>query len=182
MSFKPVHHPDHLYFVTATLSGWKPLFAQNVYSEVPLQSLDWLRKHDRHQLFAFVIMPTHLHFVNKPVEPFTISELLQQFGSFTAHELLKRLRKNKADDLLAFFRSQQTNPGKSHAFWQEIQAKNIETPEFLREKMEYTHNNPVAKKWRLVEERADYQLSSACYYDRGVAPIIEIDDVRSLFG
>ena len=181
MPSKPLHHPDHLYFVTATLAGWKALFVHSEYSEIPLQSLDWLRRNGRHRLYAFVIMPTHVHFINKPVKPFTISHLIQQFGSFTAHELLKRLRTRGEGDLLAFFQSQQAEPGKQHAFWQTIQAKNVETPEFLWEKVEYVHNNPVAKKWALAEERADYRLSSACYYDRGVMPVIEVDDVRSLF-
>ena len=49
---------------------------------------------------------------------------------------------------------------------------------FLRQKVAYTHNNPVAKHWRLVEDRADYVYSSACFYDRGEPPVIAVDDVR----
>jgi len=48
----------------------------------------------------------------------------------------------------------------------------------LWEKLEYIHNNPVAKELRLVDDRADYQFSSACYYDRGIKPILAIDDDR----
>ena len=50
------------------------------------------------------------------------------------------------------------------------------------QKMEYTHNNPVDKQWHLVDDRADYLYSSACFYDRGVKPVIEVDDVRILLG
>lgn len=59
-----------------------------------------------------------------------------------------------------------------------MQAKNIYTPAFLREKFEYIHNNPVAKKWQLAEQRDAYAYSSACFYDRGVEPIVAVDDVR----
>ncbi len=34
--------------------------------------------------------------------------------------------------------------------------------------MEYIHNNPVAKKWMLVEDREAYFYSSAKFYKDGV--------------
>lgn len=92
MTFKPKHHRDHLYFVTATVLGWKPLFTQPHYASLVLDSLDWHRKHDRWQLFAYVLMPHHLHALLKPRAPYTISQVLQSFGSFTAHTILDRLR------------------------------------------------------------------------------------------
>ena len=49
--------------------------------------------------------------------------------------------------------------------------------EFLQQKIEYIHHNPVAKDWRLVEDRADDVYSSAGYYDSGRKPIIEITDI-----
>jgi hypothetical protein len=70
---------------------------------------------------------------------------------------------------------------KRHQVWQPIQPKNIYSVAFLREKLEYTHNSPVAKHWHLVQERADYAYSSACFYDRGEVPIVEVDDVREWF-
>jgi hypothetical protein len=65
-----------------------------------------------------------------------------------------------------------------HSIWQDIQAKNVFSIKFLNQKMEYIHNNPVDKDWKLVDDRADYRYSSACFYDRNITPIIEIDDVR----
>jgi len=63
-------------------------------------------------------------------------------------------------------------------FWD----KNIFSEGFLREKMEYIHNNPINKNWHLVEERAEYPFSSAQFYDKGEETIIAIDDVRELLG
>jgi len=45
-------------------------------------------------LFAFVIMPSHLHLILKPAVK-TIGEVLQEFGSYTAHSILSDLRKDK---------------------------------------------------------------------------------------
>ena len=180
MTFRPVHIPNHLYFVTATITDWKPLFLEETYANIVLGSLDWLRQHQRWFLYAFVVMPTHLQGIVKPCEGYTISQVIQAFGSYTAHEILKQSQSEQRDDLLALFREAQTPPNKEHQIWQRIQPKNIYTVDFLLEKFEYTHNNSINKGWELVANRADDLYSSACFYDRGEVPIIEVDDIRDL--
>jgi putative transposase len=179
VTFKPHHDPTHLYFVTATILGWKHLFVESAYAGIVLQSLDWHRHHNRWSLFAFVVMPNHAHFVIRPLGAQTISTVLQSFGSFTAHAILDQLRQDERTDLLAFFAQRQDrDASKEHQIWLPIEAKNVYTVEFLRQKVEYTHNNPVAKHWHLVDDRADYAYSSACFYDRDESPIIDVDDIR----
>ena len=179
MTFKPHHDPTHLYFVTATLLGWQQLFVQPDYARLILDSLNWHRQRNRWNLYAYVVMPHHLHAIVKPLGEQTISSVLQSFGSFTAHAILAHLQDDKRDDLLTLFsQRQERDASKQHQIWQPIQAKNITSIAFLREKFEYIHNNPVAKKWRLVEDRAEYVYSSACFYDRGHEPIVQVDDIR----
>jgi REP element-mobilizing transposase RayT len=114
----------------------------------------------------------------------TISGILQSFGSYTAHRILNELRNQNRLDLVRYFHGQalRANSGEEHRIWQKIQAKNIYSAAFLRQKLEYLHNNPVAKGWKLAEERWQYRYSSACYYDRGMPPLIPIDDAGELFG
>ena len=179
MTFKPHNDPTHLYFVTATLLGWKQLFIQPAYAGIVHQSLDWHRRNGRWSLFAFVVMPNHAHFIVRPLGEQTISTTLQSFGSYTAHAILDQLRQDGRTDLLAFFAQRHDRDvNKEHQIWLPIEAKNVYSVEFLRQKVEYTHNNPVAKHWHLVDDRADYVYSSACFYDRGETPIIPVDDVR----
>ena len=59
--------------------------------------------------------------------------------------------------------------------------ENIHSPAFLRQKLEYIHNTPLAKHWHLADVRADYRYSSACFYDRDAKPVVEVDDVREWF-
>jgi REP element-mobilizing transposase RayT len=178
MTFNPHHDPTHLYFVTATVVGWKQLFLERSYANIVLQSWDWHRCHGRWSLFAFVLMPDHAHLIIKPAGDLSISDVLQSFGSYTAHVILDQLQEDGRGDLLAFFaQRQERDAGKDHQIWQPIEAKNVYSVAFLRQKVAYIHNNPVAKRWRLVEDRADYAYSSACFYDRGDPPIIPIDDV-----
>jgi putative transposase len=162
--------------------GWKQLFIQPAYAHIVLDSLDWHRRNSRWALYAYVLMPNHLHAIIKPQQDQTISGVLQSFGSFTAHAILARLKSEGRSSLLAFFAQRQDqDASKKHQIWQPIQAKNVYSVAFLREKLEYIHTNPVAKHWHLVEDRADYPYSSACFYDRGLVPIVEVDDVRIWF-
>jgi putative transposase len=179
MTFDSVHIPEHLYFITASIVGWKPLFSEIEHAEIVLNSLAWLRQEKRMSLFAFVLMPTHLHSIVLPLDR-PIGNLLQNFGSFTAHKILQKLREENRKDLLDFFHAQRRNNSQEHGIWQDIQAKNIYTEKFLFQKMEYIHQNPVAKEWNLVQDRAEYKYSSACFYDRNQQPIIDIDNIRDL--
>ena len=177
MTFSSFHDPTHLYFITASIIDWKPLFTAPEYANIPLDSLTWLQQQKLILLFAFVVMPTHLHVIIKP-ENNAIGEIVQQFGSFTAHETLKKLRVNSQKDLLDVFNQKKRDQRHEHSIWQDIQAKNIYSMDFLWQKMEYIHQNPIAKDWKLVEDRADYVYSSAGYYDYGRKPLIPITDIN----
>ena len=177
MTFDSHQDSSHLYFITATLCGWKNLFTELGYAHIVLESLAWLRREGRMALYAFVLMPSHLHFLAMPRER-TIGELLQNFGSFTAHAILKQLRQEKREELIQFFHKHRRDARHQHSIWQDMQAKNVYSREFLIQKLEYIHNNPVDTDGHPVEDRADYKFSSACFYDRGSNPVIEVDDVR----
>ena len=177
MTFSSIHNVNDLYFVTASISGWKHLLAEPKFRQIVLDSLVWLQKEKRVILFAFVIMPSHLHLVLKP-EGKTIGEVLQAFGSYTAHAILSELHKDNREDLLKFFHEQRRDARHKHSIWQDTQAKNIYSAEFLSQKLEYIHSNPVSKDWKLVNDRADYAYGSACLHDRGIMPIIPITDIH----
>ncbi len=177
MTYPAFHDASHLYFITASVVDWKHLFIFPTYSQIILKSLSWLRLQGHMKLFAFVLMPTHVHWIAKPLDV-NISELLQKFGSFTAHKILKTLKEENQLDLLTFMQGQRRDTHRLHSVWQDIQAKNIFSDQALRQEMEYIHSNPISKKWALVGDSADYKYSSACFYDRGEGPVIGVDDLH----
>jgi REP element-mobilizing transposase RayT len=177
MTFSSYHDPVHLYFVTATIIGWRKLFATQEYATIILDSLVWMQKEKRIILFAFVLMPSHLHVIIKP-EGGTIGDVVQQFASYTAHELLRQLIADNQQGLLKFFQNERRDSRHQHSIWQDVQAKNIYSHEFLWQKLEYIHNNPIGEEWNLTKDRGDYSYSSACFYDYGKRPIIEVTDVN----
>jgi putative transposase len=124
----------------------------------------------------------HLHAIIKPIGDQTISSVLESFGSLTAHAILKHLKQERQADLLAFFAERQDkDAGKAHQIWRPIQAKNVTSIDFLREKLDYIHNNPVSKKWNLALERPAYAYSSTCYYDHDRVPLVAVGDIWEWF-
>jgi putative transposase len=177
MTFDSVHDPTHLYFVTAATCGWKKLFNDPHYAQIVLNSLSWLRNEERLLLFAFVLMPSHFHVIIKPINR-TIGETLDNFASFTAHALLHQLRADGRTKLLEFFQQQRRDRRHKHSIWQDVQAKNVFSVDFPAQKLEYIHQNPIARGQNPNMDRADYKYSSACFYDHGIEPVIKIDDIR----
>ena len=177
MTFPSLHDDEHFCFVTASIVGWKHLFATPIYRQVVLDSLIWLRKEKRISLYVFVIMSSHLHLILKPIDR-KIGQVLKDFGGFTAHAILKELKRENQAELLRFFHENRRDSRHKHSIWQDIQAKNIFTQDVFLQKMECIHQNPLVAN--LVEDRADYLYSSASFYDREEMPTIEIDDARNV--
>jgi REP element-mobilizing transposase RayT len=175
-TFHSYHEEGNLYFVTATICGWKNILNIDKYARIVLHSLAWMRSEKRLKLFSFVVMPSHLHAIILPLNG-TIGITLQQFGSFTAHEILRQLRIDNNSELVDFFHSQNVRRKHNHRIWQDIQAKNIYSDEFLEQKMEYIHNNPLVSGLVGEKDRSMYLYSSACYYDEGKNPVILVDNV-----
>ena len=107
MTFRRQSDPTHLYFLTATILGWRQILTKPACARIVLDSLDWHRRQGRWSLYAYVLMPNHLHAIVKPGETQTISTVLQSFGSFTAQKILDLLRSEGRHELLAFFAQRQ---------------------------------------------------------------------------
>lgn len=84
-----------------------------------LCTLDWHRKRERFQLYAYVIMPTHFHVIIKPVGDHAISMSLQSLGSFMAHAILHQLRiDNRTVELGFFAENREPDRTEQHQVWQ----------------------------------------------------------------
>jgi putative transposase len=149
------------------------------YVKIICDSIIWHRQNKRFNLYAYVIMPNHIHLLIKPCKGYTISQNVQSFGSYTSHALVDEFKRKNDERSLKMFTVETSakDSGSVHQIWQKIQAKNISTQHFLRQKLEYLHNNPVTEKWLLVDQRSEYKYSSASFYDDGKIGLIEVDNV-----
>jgi hypothetical protein len=62
----------------------------------------------------------------------------------------------------------------------EYQAKNVFSPEFLVQKLEYVHQNPVQPHWHLAVSPEAYPWSSARFYVKGERALIPLSDAGEL--
>jgi REP element-mobilizing transposase RayT len=158
-------HIDHgeVYFWTATINGWKHLLKKDEYKNVIIDSWQYLSDLGKIDVFAFVIMPNHLHTIWRVNEPNGKESPQGSFLKYTAHTFKKMLQK-ESKNLLLPFRVKAAN--KEHEFWQR---DSLAIPIYNRrtalQKLKYMHNNPLAEHWQLVKDPCDYKYSSARYYE-----------------
>ena len=67
------HRKSHIeigeaYFWTATINKWQKLLWEDRYKDVVINSLEYLSSAGKIDVYAFVIMPTHLHLIWKTNE------------------------------------------------------------------------------------------------------------------
>jgi putative transposase len=84
-----------IYFWTATINQWQYLLQKDQYKQVIIDSLAYLSKKNKIDVFAFIIMPNHIHLIwrikmmNGKEKP--SASLLK----YTAHEFRKMLLKER---------------------------------------------------------------------------------------
>ncbi|MGI8824501.1 MAG: REP-associated tyrosine transposase [Chloroflexota bacterium] len=81
--------PDHAYFVTARARQGSPFTDHRLAGEV-VASLNWLRARRGLTLYAYCLMPDHLHLLLRVGDRlYPLAEIMRAFKSFTTHQSWK---------------------------------------------------------------------------------------------
>ncbi len=155
---------EHRYpiFFTATILNWQKLLAPQKYKILMLDSLRFLVEKNRIQVYAFVLMPNHIHLLWRILPPFTRLEVQRDFLKFTAQQIKKDLTKNHPK-VLPYFRVDKAD--RKYQFWQRNPLSvYCYTPQMTEQKLNYIHHNPIQEKWNLASLPEDYPFSSAKFY------------------
>jgi len=149
---------------------------------------NWLKLIDeKHQIktLAFVIMPNHVHAILYLTDTtVNLNTIISNAKRFMAYDFIQRLQIQNEYDVLNLLSvactEKEKAKGQLHkAFEPSFDAKPIYTDEFLNQKLDYIHHNPVNGKWSLVNEFTDYLHSSAAFYElEQPHPFIVITDYR----
>ncbi|CAN5308255.1 transposase [soil metagenome] len=165
------HRNSHLeknkiYFWTATIHEWKNLIVKDEYKRVTIDSLKWLVHNKLAEVYAFVIMPNHIHLVWQILKNNGKESPQGSLLKYTAHTFRKMLYKENRE-MLKDYEVQASN--KEHEFWQrDSLAIPMFSKEVIFQKIEYIHNNPQAGKWNLTKNPESYKYSSASFYTFGI--------------
>lgn len=87
------HEKSGAYFVSFATVYWVGVFVREIYFQVIVDALDYCRKHKGMILYAYCIMPTHIHLLFQ-AENQNPSDLIRDFKTFTAKILIQRIKDN----------------------------------------------------------------------------------------
>jgi len=169
---------EHLpYFCTITILDWLPIFIDARYIDPIIDSLKFCREKKGLQLFAFVVMPNHLHLIAGSDAPLERESLLvpgsddlhaimRDFKRFTSRTIHERLVTDGRKTLLTWLAdAAESARGRRNEFslWRPgFEPRAIHSQKVLNQKLDYLHGNPVRKG--LVSKPEDWFYSSASFY------------------
>lgn len=168
---------NKIYFFTATIHKWQPLLEPTENKALLAGYLKELSEKRLIKVYAFVIMPTHVHFIWEQLNRNGKETAQGSFLKHTAHEYLKML---KAQGFSWKYEANMAN--KKHEIWQrDSLSVEIYSRKVAEQKLNYIHANPVRGKWKLARDDLDYYYSSARYYETGYDQFGFLKDLYEVF-
>ena len=169
------HNPEGLYFVSFATVYWLSVFIREEYSTILVENLKYCRQNKGLELYAWCIMPNHLHLIYRTKDNYP-EKVLGHFKSYTNRKLIEAINQNPQEsrkEWLLWMMERAANKSsnvKNMQFWQHHN-KPIElwSPDVIDEKLNYIHENPVTAGF--VSNPEDWKYSSAIDYAGGIGLI-----------
>ncbi|RYY20415.1 MAG: transposase [Cytophagaceae bacterium] len=174
----PIRDQQGLYFLTFTAVSWADIFTRPVYKDLLIDSLRYCQQHKGLGLYAYCLMTNHLHLIARAAEGYELSDIVRDFKKFTARALFKELEHLPTESRRSWLRCCQswkcsllglrapscTSSQRSHGV-------ELRTEEMVRQRLHYTHENPV--RAGICYKAEDYVYSSASFY-AGLAAVLPV--------
>jgi putative transposase len=174
-----IHNQQAIYYMTFTVVGWIDVFSRQSYRDIFIESLKYCQQHKGLRLHAYVIMTNHVHLIVSVNEGCSISTFVRDCKKFTATQILKEIEENGTESrrewMLHQFKyyASRHSRNERHQLWEhDNHYIELSSPDFMQQKINYIHQNPVKAGW--VYRPEDYVYSSAANY-AGIDQIIEVD-------
>ncbi len=154
-----------LYFTTATIKDWKHLLKYDKYKLIITESMNYLVKEQNVLIFAFVIMPNHIHIVWQMLGEYRLGNVQQRMLKYVAQQIKFDLEINHPLVLDCF---KVNRKDRKYQFWKERPLSiALYHDKIAEQKIDYVHLNPIHHKWKLAETPSKYRFSSASLYETG---------------
>ncbi len=153
-----VEIPGQARFLTFSCYHRLPLLNHDKIRDLFLNRLSAVCTTEQVRLLGWVLMPEHVHLVVFPDGQPDFERFCHALKRPVAEAVLRRWKALQASIL------KRIEHGTGHRFWQTGGGydRNLVTPQDVREKIQYLHNNPVRRG--IVEIATDYHWSSARWY------------------
>lgn len=157
---------NYISFFTSTILEWRKLLYNDKYKDKIIDSMKYLVEDCRTDIYAFVIMPNHIHIVWKIKENHILQNVQRDFLKYTAQQIIFDLKKNNPEKLNKFYVGAKD---RKHQIWERNPlSSRLGHEKIIVQKINYIHSNPLSKNWKLTEDITEYKYSSARFYYKGI--------------
>lgn len=151
------------YYLTSVAKDRLPVFRTDEIKAITCAALDEARKSGKFALYAYVIMPDHLHIITDAV--LTPARTLQFINGITGRRIIDNLKAAKHESSLRKLQHEKRPRQYSYSLWDHHpDARLLLTESMLMQRVTYTHQNPV--RAGLVSDPLDYRWSSVRCWSR----------------
>ena len=174
-----INDQEGLYYLTFQIVDWIDVFTRQIYRDIIIDSFKYAIENKGLDIFAYVIMSNHVHLIAQSSNG-KLSDTIRDIKKFTSKKIIETIQtipESRSEWMLNrfSFNARQRTTNKTYQVWtHENHAVYLHGPKFIREKIDYLHNNPI--RAGLVEKPEDYLYSSARYY-AGLDCFVPISDI-----
>jgi putative transposase len=156
--------PGHAHELTFSCFRRLPLLSRDRTRRWFVEAMQRARRKLRLSLWAYVIMPEHVHILLCPREAEYQVRLIRTALKVPVQRMALKYVREHAPAFLAQLRDEQPNGDAHYRFWLRGGGydRNVTDGETVRQMIEYIHQNPVRRG--LVQKAADWVWSSASFY------------------
>ena len=165
----PIRDQQGLYFLTFTVVSWVDIFTRPVYKDIIIDSLRYCQEHKGLELFAYCLMSNHLHLIARATDGYELSNIVRDFKKFTATQVFNQITTLPTESRRGWLtwllkQEGQRNPNNlNFQLWQQhSHGVELRNEAMTRQRLEYTHQNPV--RAGICYRPEDYLYSSASFY------------------
>ncbi len=176
-----MNNPDGIYFLSTAVVNWIDVFTRMEYKEIMLDSLRYCVNKKGMIVYGYVIMTNHIHLIiGRTKDGAEFSGMIRDFKKFTSSQILNAIQENpqesRHDWLLWMFEiaGKKNSNNKKYQFWQQDNHPIELEGDWIEQKLEYVHKNPVEAG--IVREPEDYRYSSASNY-AGMGGLVDVISV-----
>ena len=172
---KRLDEPGDARFLTFSCFSRRPFLSRDRSRLWFLEALERARRTHGFHLWAYVIMPEHVHLLVWPGdEPLCMADALYTLKKSVSNQALAYVRQH-APGFLERMADRQPNGRVSHRFWQRGGGydENLFSAAKVWAKIDYIHENPVRRG--LCDSPSEWPWSSARAYETGDANPLRID-------
>lgn len=156
---------EKAYFITITTVGWVDIFTRLNQKYVIINALKHCQENKGLTIFAYCLMHSHLHLFCRADSNFYLSEIMRDFKKFTSKKIIQTILEepeSRREWLIDYFKKscEHLSRPQNYKVWQDgYHAEEVFSNQWIKEKINYIHQNPVNDK--IVTEPENYYFTPA---------------------